>query len=1074
LKALPIGGIVLIVFGLGESQSMKTLRVLLLSAIVLFATRLCFSQPVIWSGTGDGTSWSQAQNWVGLQVPGPANSVFITNAAGGTVTISSAVTVESILCSNALTISSGSLSVTNGASLLLGTLTVSSGAALFASGSGTTLTSGGSLMADGANFYVSAGAMVNLPGLQSYDGGCDIFTWTVAGPGSVLNLAGLTNMTQPNCGSGGHIEAQGGGQILAANLANITQDGDPQSVQADGTNSLVNFSDLKTVSGAYLVTFEASAGGTNWVPAFVGGSNASVTLNPGGILPIAQMEQLRGITATAVTNSFPSLTNFDGGNVSLIGGAVVTLPELQNYDGECNHITWMVAGPNSVLNLPTLTNITQPYCGLGGFIEAEAGGQILAPNLANISQGGDPQSVQADGTNSLVNFSSLETVSGAYPITFEASADGTNWVPHLIGGTNANVVLNPGSVLPVAQIQQLAGITASNVTVDFTSLTSFDGGNISLSGGAVVTLADLQNYSGACGRFTWTVVGPNTVLNLPVLTNMTQPYCGHGGQIEAASGGQILAGVLLSIDAEGSGETVQADGINSLVDLSGLEIVSGTYTITFEASDGGTNWVPNLIGGTNAYVSLNPGGALPVVQLRQLGGITATEGDITFASLTNFDGGNVSLSGGAMVTLPALQNYSGGCGLFTWTVTGANSVLNLPELTNMSGPYCGHGGYIEAEAGGQIWATNLLSFSQEGDPESVQADGTNSLVDFSNLVTDSGAFAVTFEASGGATNWVPHFLGGSNVYLTLNAGGTLPVTQMTQLRGIADSNVTANFTALSNIDGGSITVNGGVVVTLPALENYSTANNGSTWQAVNSGSVLSLPALTNLLGSYCCPFNIEGLSGGQLLLSNLANIQDGTVSVLSDGIGSVINLSQLSRFVISTGQGQITAQNSGTILFNDQAFLLANVAINIPAGNPILPPTLIASSALTLCGTAWDSYRVEERNTLVPGSAATVLLVPLTNTFQAIALAPPRNTAFLITEFVANPPILQMGLTADGQVQLVLFGLTNATYNVQSTTNLHFPIPWTPAGQAVMTNSFRIFPETPPAAVVQFYRAEQQ
>ena len=71
---------------------------------------------------------------------------------------------------------------------------------------------------------------------------------------------------------------------------------------------------------------------------------------------------------------------------------------------------------------------------------------------------------------------------------------------------------------------------------------------------------------------------------------------------------------------------MQADGTNSLVDLSGLKTVSGTFTITFEASDGGTNWLPNFIGGTNAYVSVNPGGALPVAQLRQLGGITASEG----------------------------------------------------------------------------------------------------------------------------------------------------------------------------------------------------------------------------------------------------------------------------------------------------------------------------------------------------------------------------------------------------------------------------------------------------------------
>jgi hypothetical protein len=220
--------------------------------------------------------------------------------------------------------------------------------------------------------------------------------------------------------------------------------------------------------------------------------------------------------------------------------------------------------------------------------------------------------------------------------------------------------------------------------------------------------------------------------------------------------------------------------------------------------------------------------------------------------------------------------------------------------------------------------------------------------------------------------------------------------------------------------------------------------------------------------------NIQALSGGQVRLDNLASIQNGNVAFLSDGTGSVIDLSQLSGFVITTGQGQITAQNDGTILLNNQAFLLANVAVNIPAGNPALPPTLIASGELTLYGTAWHSYRVEEWNTLQPESPATVLLVALTNSFQAIAAAPPTNATFVVTDFVANPPILQMAWTPGSQVQLVLFGLTNATYQVQSASNLAAPVNWSPGSVAAMTNAFRVFPAAPPAGVAQFYRAQQQ
>jgi hypothetical protein len=153
---------------------------------------------------------------------------------------------------------------------------------------------------------------------------------------------------------------------------------------------------------------------------------------------------------------------------------------------------------------------------------------------------------------------------------------------------------------------------------------------------------------------------------------------------------------------------------------------------------------------------------------------------------------------------------------------------------------------------------------------------------------------------------------------------------------------------------------------------------------------------------------------------------------------------------------------------------LGNLAINIPAGNPILPPTLSPSQPLTLYGTAGHSYRLEERNTLEPGSPVLTVLIPLTNSYQVIAAVPPPNTDITVTDFVANPAILQISLTPDDEAQLVLFGLTNATYQIQSATNLVTPIVWTPGNVAVMTNAFRIFPEMPLSAVRQFYRAEQQ
>jgi hypothetical protein len=247
------------------------------------------------------------------------------------------------------------------------------------------------------------------------------------------------------------------------------------------------------------------------------------------------------------------------------------------------------------------------------------------------------------------------------------------------------------------------------------------------------------------------------------------------------------------------------------------------------------------------------------------------------------------------------------------------------------------------------------------------------------------------------------------------------------------------------------------------------------WQASGAGSVLELPGLTSLQGADCSySFNIQALSGGQVLLGGLQDVASGDVAFLSNDTGSIINLTNLALFVLQNGQGSLVAQNGGTILLPNQALILGNVTVNIPAGNPILPPTLVAPQGVTLYGTPWHSYQVEARNALQPDSPVVTLLIPLTNSFQTIASVLPPNTDFSVTDFVANPPILQLGPTPDGQLQLVLFGLTNATYQIQSATNSRGRLTWTPGSVAVMTNAFRIFPETMPGGTMQLYRAEQQ
>src|ERR1035438_7421432 len=177
----------------------------LLSKLFLFGllalSAPAFGQTINWTGGGDATSWNNPLNWSSGTVPGTTNDVVIAAGAGTTVVISSgSITVKSIQCTKAFSISGGSLTLTSGGSLLQGAYTMSSGTGLSASGANTTFTCTGPASADNASFSASNGGLVSLPGLANYSKtGCAVPTCQATGAGSVLVFPGLTNITASSC-----------------------------------------------------------------------------------------------------------------------------------------------------------------------------------------------------------------------------------------------------------------------------------------------------------------------------------------------------------------------------------------------------------------------------------------------------------------------------------------------------------------------------------------------------------------------------------------------------------------------------------------------------------------------------------------------------------------------------------------------------------------------------------------------------------------------------------------------------------------------------------------------------------
>jgi hypothetical protein len=975
---------------------MKLNRILLIAAFVLSRGVDCFSQSVSWSGNGDGMSWTNAQNWVGQQVPGPSANVFITNSAGRTVVISSTVSVESILCSNALTISNGSLTVTAGSSSLQGTLTVANGASVSASGEGTTLASGGPVDIGNASLYVSGGAVLSLPGAVSFQTGCGTVYWEASGTGSILQLPGLITVQQPTCYDTLTIQASSGGRVLFGKLATIQADNGYVTVEADGNDSLVNLSALSTNLGA--LSLEASGGGSVLLSNLATSGTMTFTLNTGGFISTAQF------------------TNVDEASFYVNGGAVMSLPGVENFQSGCGTIHWQADGTGSVLELPALISLQEPTCYDTLTLQGSGGGQVILSNAVTIRATNGAISVLADGSNSLVNLSALSTNLGA--LSLEASGGGSVLLSSLATGGNMSLTLNSGGFISTAQF------------------TNIDGGSLYANGGMVLSLPGVASYQAGCDNTYWQASGTGSVLELPELIRLQEPACSDTLNILGVGGGRVILSSAVMIEANDGYVTVEADGSNSLVNVSAL--ASNAGALTLEASVGGSVLLSSLATSGNLNLTLNPGGAISTGQF------------------TNIDGTSLYAGAGVVLSLPGVASYRAGCANIQWEAAGRGSVLELPGLITLQEAMCSDTLTLQAASGGLVNLSNVVTIEAADGYVTAEADGTNSVVNLSALSSNSGALSL--EASGGGNVQVSRLADGGNMNLTLNSGGLISTAQFT------------------NIDGASLSANGGAVLSLPGVASYVAGCFTTEWEASGTGSILELPELTTLQGAGCAyAFNIQALSGGQVLLGNLESIANGDAAFLANDTGSIINLTNLTYFVsASSSQGSLTEQNGGLILFTSQALLLGNLAINIPAGNPILPPTVTPSQPLTLYGTPYHSYRLEEQNTLQPGSPPVTILIPLTNSFQVIAAVPPPNTVITVTDFVANPPILQIGLTPDNEAQLVLFGLTNGTYQIQSAASLRAPITWAPFGVAVMTNAFRIFPEIPPAEALQFYRAEEQ
>ncbi len=334
---------------------------------------------------------------------------------------------------------------------------------------------------------------------------------------------------------------------------------------------------------------------------------------------------------------------------------------------------------------------------------------------------------------------------------------------------------------------------------------------------------------------------------------------------------------------------------------------------------------------------------------------------LTAAGSVNADGAGLEATSGARISLPGLTTYVKGspCRSVFWRANGAGSVLDLTGLTILNGGSC-LPVEIEATGGGVVLLTNLVIMA-EG-LLLFRADGANSRVDLGSwqecLATQR---EVAFEARNGGSIVMPRFSGGATTKVTLSSGGVLPVASLGQLNGFTVTGMSIEFPALTNLTFGSIRVDGGSTVALPALAMHAngTSCQVNRWQVSGVGSVLQLPALTQLSGSSCGVLEIQALAGGRLVLTNLVALADGRLSFLADGVNSRVDLAALDQVPSPVRDVTFEARNSGT-MWTPRLPGGPMVRVKLASGGSLPVAQLTQLNGLTVTGMAVEFSALTE------------------------------------------------------------------------------------------------------------------
>jgi RHS repeat-associated protein len=542
----------------------------------------------------------------------------------------------------------------------------------------------------------------------------------------------------------------------------------------------------------------------------------------------------------------------------------------------------------------------------------------------------------------------------------ESVASVTTGSSDTLGFTGGSLTISSSTNLlgPLNMTGGTLTATGNNVVVGTPAAATIANGSLIAEGGANITLDGLTSYSGGFGS-TLEATGANSSLTIPDLTTLTSTASGTEYlQIEALGGAlvdvsglqQIHTGqVLLESDGQGGGNHSVLN-LGSLQSFAESGRTNGSYSV-LQASNSGFINDPGLT--TTSYVNVMDGDA-GLLETDQLTGMTDGElnlesGNPQFSSLSDLDGESVVVSGGATVSFPLVQSYTGPTGYWpTLLQATAGSTLTLDALTTLTAPESNNAAIVsvEALAGGDVEMTGLTQI--DTGQVALESSGSGSTLDLSALqsVANSSHYYnidSQIEDSSGGTITDPNLTSLSFTNLSLDGAGAMATSQLASVTfsAIDVSGGSPSFSSLATITGSSVDASGGAIVDLPIVTSYSNpATVGyyvPTIEASN-GSSVSLANISSFIINNASGVKIEASSGGKISLASVSQLDGGAITLTSSGSGSSIDLSKLTAF-----------GETGAADYNSSALATLQASSGGVIDDPIL--TSLTYTSLTIDGT---------------------------------------------------------------------------------------------------------------------------